>query len=641
MMREEDLSLKTYTFKYTLLLFVLGIVVSAMLGWMIYKVNINKYFDGIIQAQQKDLTQALVIFSQEIKGMENTIKLLHDIPSMQLALADNTPLDRKQAEQTFVSFISTFEPLMQVRWLDEKGEERVRVDGKDGSYVVIPKHELQNKQHRYYFSEGIQSPKGEVYLSALDLNIEHGQIELPYRPTIRVTYRTDSDDNLKPGLFILNYDVGSLLTSLRSFNNDKVQLEIVDRRGFWIMHPEQSYEWGYDLDRKEHNIKSVNPDIWEKLEANDSGTSDNIHFGEAKSGLFTYKCANVAQGFTYNPKSQNANLCFIAKTPSDVIADQKRIVAIPAIIVTVLLLLSLSWIIYRERQMGLTLIKVNQRLANDKVILEQSERETRRLLKQQQRLQEDLVESGKLSALGMMVAGVAHELNTPLGAAIMAASTIRKEHDLLTDSFVNGLTKDALQRYLHSTEMGLDLVENNQQRAAQLVRSFKRLAIDRATEDIVSFMLDQVIDDLMKTLHHRLKTARVDVEVHVDSIDMLGIPGVLSQVLQNLIINALNHAFLPEMGGKLVISAAALEGNVILKVADNGKGIDSNMVSKIFEPFVTSKRSNGSTGLGLHFVHQWVTRSLHGTINVETELNRGTTFIIRLPQTLAVNLPTD
>lgn len=640
-MRDDELSSRTYTLKYTLLLFILGMAVSIVLGWMIYKININKYFDGLIQVQQKDVTQSLVIFSQEIKGMEDTIKVLHDSPSMRSSLAVHSPLDRKQAEATFVAFIRTFEPLMQVRWLDDKGEERVRVDGKGGAYTVIPEHALQNKKSRYYFSEGIQSPKGEVYLSALDLNIEHGQIELPYRPTIRVTYRTDADDDLKTGLFILNYDVGSLLTSLRSFNNDKVQLEIVDQRGFWIMHPDKSYEWGYDLDRKEHNIKLVNPDIWKKLEASDSRASDDIHFGETKSGLFTYKCTNVAQGFSHNQQTQNTNLCFIAKTPSNVITAQKLLIAIPAFIVSLLLALSLSWIIYRERKMGFTLIKVNQRLANDKVLLEQSERETRRLLGQQQRLQEDLIESDKLSALGMMVAGVAHELNTPLGAAIMAASTIKKEHQLLADSFANGLTKDALQRYLESTEMGLDLVETNQQRAAQLVRSFKRLAIDRATEDIVSFMLDQVIDDLMKTLHHRLKTARVDVELNVEHIEMQGIPGILSQVLQNLVINALNHAFKPGMGGKLVISAAAVDGNVTLKVADNGKGIDSNIVSKIFEPFVTSKRSNGNTGLGMHFVHQWVTRSLHGSVTVETELNRGTTFIICIPQTLAVDLPSD
>ena len=601
----DELSSRTYTLKYTLLLFILGMAVSIVLGWMIYKININKYFDGLIQVQQKDVTQSLVIFSQEIKGMEDTIKVLHHSPSMRSSLAVHSPLDRKQAEATFVAFIRTFEPLMQVRWLDDKGEERVRVDGKGGVYTVIPEHALQNKKSRYYFSEGIQSPKGEVYLSALDLNIEHGQIELPYRPTI------------------------------------KVQLEIVDQRGFWIMHPDKSYEWGYDLDRKEHNIKLVNPDIWKKLEASDSRASDDIHFGETKSGLFTYKCTNVAQGFSHNQQTQNTNLCFIAKTPSKVITAQKLLIVIPAFIVSLLLALSLSWIIYRERKMGLTLIKVNQRLANDKVLLEQSERETRRLLGQQQRLQEDLIESGKLSALGMMVAGVAHELNTPLGAAIMAASTIKKEHQLLAESFANGLTKDALQRYLESTEMGLDLVETNQQRAAQLVRSFKRLAIDRATEDIVSFMLDQVIDDLMKTLHHRLKTARVDVELNVEHIEMQGIPGILSQVLQNLVINALNHAFKPEMGGKLVISAAAVDGNVTLKVADNGKGIDSNIVSKIFEPFVTSKRSNGNTGLGMHFVHQWVTRSLHGSVTVETELNRGTTFIICIPQTLAVDLPSD
>ncbi|WPC76098.1 sensor histidine kinase [Vibrio porteresiae] len=640
-MMQVDMRAKPYTRIYTFMLFIMALVVSFILGWMVYKINVNKYIDSIVQVQQKDVTQSLLIFSHEIKGMEDTIKLLHDSPSMRSSLAEHSPLNRKLAEATFVSFIKTFDPLMQVRWLDDQGKEQVRVDGNGSQIVVIPVKDLQDKKDRYYFSEGIQSPKGNVYLSALDLNVERGKIEVPHRPTIRVTYRSDVNDDLKPGLFILNYDIGSLLNSLRKFNNEKVQLEIVDRRGYWIMNPNPSLEWGADLGNRENNIKLIHPDIWHQIQVTDINPQEDIGRIDSTSGLVTYKCADISQGFSYNQSTQNANLCFIAKTPAAIITEQQRTIAIPAILMSLLLFICSSWIIYRERQMGATLIKVNQKLADDKVLLEQSEQETKTLLKQQQLLQEDLIESGKLSALGMMVAGVAHELNTPLGAAIMAASTMRKEHHLLNESFVNGLTKEALQRYIESTKTGLDLVESNQQRAAQLVRSFKRLAIDRATEEIVPFQLDQVIDDLMKTLHHRLKGARVNVVLDLEPIEMLGIPGILSQVLQNLVVNAITHAFVPEIGGKLSISAHVVENQVVLKVADDGKGIGSNLVSKIFEPFVTSNRSQGNTGLGMHFVHQWVTRTLQGTIKVETQLHKGTTFIISMPQKIELSLPED
>lgn len=306
-----------------------------------------------------------------------------------------------------------------------------------------------------------------------------------------------------------------------------------------------------------------------------------------------------------------------------------------------IIFLSGCWVLAREQKASIKLIEFNKKLAEDKILLENSAKQTRKLLEQQQILQDNLVESGKLSALGMMVAGVAHELNTPLGAAIMASSTIRKQHNQLTESFHTGLTKNALQNYLESTEVGLDLVESNQKRAAELVRSFKRLAIDRAREEIVPFNLKQVITDLIKTLHHRLKIARIETELNIEDLEMLGTPGIISQVIQNLVMNALTHAFEPELGGKLTISTSCNMDNVELKISDNGKGIAPELVTKIFDPFVTSKRSQGNTGLGMHFVHQWVTRSLNGTISVETELNKGTTFTIKIPKEIKITLPED
>ncbi|MZI94856.1 hypothetical protein F9817_16900 [Vibrio sp. CAIM 722] len=634
-MQVDKLS-KPYTRSYTLILFILGMMGSVILGWTIYTINVNKYLDSIIQVQQKDITQSLVIFSHEIKSMEDTINLLHDTPSMQSSLKLNSPLNRELAEKTFVSFIKTYEPLMQVRWLDKQGKEQVRVDGKGGDAIVIDEKNLQDKSNRYYFSEGIAADKGDVYLSALDLNIEHGKIEIPYRPTIRVTLRTDADDHLRSGLFILNYDIGALLNSLREFNNEKVQLQIVDKRGYWVMHPNRSYEWGYDLDNKSKNIQIINPTVWQQIQR-----LNEMKSIEVPSGLVTYKCNDVSRGFYYNKDTQNSKLCFIANTPKSIINDQKMSIAIPSISLSVLLFFCSSWAISRERKMSMQLIQVNHKLADDKILLEQSAESTRKLLTQQQLLQDDLIESGKLSALGMMVAGVAHELNTPLGAAIMASSTIKKEHNALSESFVTGLTKKELQNYIESTKEGLELVESNQQRAAQLIRSFKRLAIDRAREDIVAFNVEQVIDDLIKTLHHRLKVANVDIDLHSESIEMMGIPGIISQVLQNLVVNAIVHAFEPEIGGKVTISATCQNERVILQVADNGKGMHSDIAAKIFEPFVTSKRSQGSTGLGMHFVHQWVTRTLNGSIKVDSELGKGTTFVINIPQTMTLVLPDD
>jgi len=280
------------------------------------------------------------------------------------------------------------------------------------------------------------------------------------------------------------------------------------------------------------------------------------------------------------------------------------------------------------------LIKLYRQQEKDKKKIEQSSEYNRNLLNQQQLLQHDLVESRKLSALGMMVAGVAHELNTPIGTAILAASRLRAEHKRLTQAVEEGLSKSALDQYLISTETGLELVENSQKKAATLIRSFKRLAIDRVREDVVSYRLDVVVGDLLATLSPRFKESQIEYDIQVDPIDMVGRPGSVSHVLQNLLVNAMQHAFKKEIGGKISVKAQ-LCGNgrdVEIRVSDNGKGIAPEVLPNLFDPFVTTNRAEGNTGLGMHFVHQWVTNSLNGSIKVESELLKGTTFIIKMPK---------
>ncbi len=625
-----------YIKNHTLILFILGLIISCLLGWMMYKNNINRYIDNIIHEQQRDIIQSQLIFSHKIGNMRSTIQLLHDDLSLLQALNSAVLLNKSLAQELFVSFIHNFDSLMQVRWLDSEGREQVRVDGRKGEAFIIPEQALQDKRDRYYFTEGINAPEKKVYLSALDLNIENGEVEIPYRPTIRVTLRTNSSDNLKSGLLVLNYDMGMVLNSLREFNNNHIQLQVIDQHGYWIMHPEHRYEWGYDLGNDQNNVQVINPEIWAHFQNNREQTGI-----EDKIGLLSYQCSDLTEGYAHTDFSQNAVLCFMSVTPQNIISKQKWITAIPGILVSIIIFLSGGWVLVQERKNGIALIRLNKRLARDKALIEESAEQTRKLLKQQQILQDDLVESRKLSALGMMVAGVAHELNTPLGASIMASSTMRKELNRLVESYDTGLTKEDLQHYLASAELGLDLVENNQQRAAELVRSFKRLAIDRAREEIVPFNLKQVLNDLIKTLHHRLKSARIETDVQIDNIEMLGIPGIISQVIQNLVMNAIHHAFEPDSGGKLTVSATSEQEWVILKVSDNGRGIVPELIPKLFDPFVTSKRSQGNTGLGMHFVHQWVTLSLNGTIAVETEQDKGTTFEIRIPKEIKITLPDD
>ncbi|PWI33823.1 hypothetical protein DI392_06365 [Vibrio albus] len=624
-------------FRSSLMLLFSGLAISFLIAWLIYQNNRDKRLDNILLEQEMRLARAQVLFSRGVGDMKHAIQLLHEVPSLSAALDKNREINRDLADNLFSSFVRGIESLMQVRWVDSQGMEQVRVNVQNGTPSIVSPDHLQNKSSRYYVQQGLKTPEGVVYLSSLDLNIERGQVEIPYRPTARVLLKTGTKKQLHPGLLILNYDIGHLLNSIRSLDSEFVQIQIVDSHGYWILHPEVQLEWGHSLKMPQNNMQTLHPELWQQIQKKEIAKGSEVKFG-----LVSYKCMDmVNQAVPNTQNAQDTEICFIAMTPTPVVDQQKRLAAWPGLLSGFVIFLFGLWVLNRERLAGMELITLNEELALDKQLLEESAEYTQNLLKQQQLMQNDLVESRKLSALGMMVAGVAHELNTPLGAAIMAASKQRIEHNRLAESFRTGLTKSALERFIEENKQGLDLVEDNQQRAAELVRSFKRLAIDRAKEDIVSFSLSQVINDLIKTLHHRLKVARVTTNLDITDIQMSGTPGIISQVLQNLIMNAIHHAFEPEIGGKLRISAEQHDQTIILKVSDNGRGIDPQILPNLFDPFVTSKRTQGNTGLGMHFVHQWVTASLKGTITVQTTSEKGTTFIIRLPQTLELHLPED
>lgn len=612
-----------------LVLLLFGLVISGLLGGLLYRNDINNRLDSVAVEQQRKIAQAEVLWGQNIGDIRNTIQILFRSPAFTYALASKTPPNSDLIKRIFISFVESVDPLMQVRWLDENGIEKVRVDIKNGKVIVADENALQDKSSRYYVEQGMKAGDGKIYLSNVDLNVENGKIEVPFRPTIRATIKTGPTHGLHTGLLVLNYDVGGLLEVIRSFDSDRVNLQLIDTEGYWLKNVDPKLEWGRDLKETTHNIAAHNPEIWSQINKQKSFSRFNHSLGFA-----SYECSNLTGNLLSEDIVRSPSLCFVATTSVPVLNKLKIDALIPSLALCATIVLFGIFILKREWNLKMELIRLYRVQERDKKQIEESAAYNRNLLNQQQLLQNDLVESRKLSALGMMVAGVAHELNTPIGTAILAASRLRAEHKRLTQAVEEGLSKSALDQYLISTETGLELVENSQKKAATLIRSFKRLAIDRVREDVVSYRLDVVVGDLLATLSPRFKESQIEYDIQVDPIEMVGRPGSVSHVLQNLLVNAMQHAFKKEIGGKISVSAklCSNEREVEICVSDNGKGIAPDVLSNLFDPFVTTNRAEGNTGLGMHFVHQWVTSSLNGSIKVESELLKGTTFIIKLPK---------
>ena len=259
-------------------------------------------------------------------------------------------------------------------------------------------------------------------------------------------------------------------------------------------------------------------------------------------------------------------------------------------------------------------------------------------VEQLQLARDELVRTEKLASLGSLVAGIAHELNTPIGNGVMAVTTMRARLTDFEEQTRAGVRRSDLDRLLAAVDTGTDIAVRNLGRAADLVTSFKQVAVDQASSQRRPFDLGEVAREILLTLQPVLKHRAVAVKVSIaGGIVLDSYPGPLGQVITNLIDNAVVHAFADDQKAEVAISADnSVPGRVVVEVADNGKGIATSLLPRIFDPFVTTRMGRGGTGLGLHIAHNIVVSVLGGTIAVDSTPGRGTRFTIDIPLTAPV-----
>lgn len=247
--------------------------------------------------------------------------------------------------------------------------------------------------------------------------------------------------------------------------------------------------------------------------------------------------------------------------------------------------------------------------------------------------QDELVEREKLAALGSLVAGVAHELNTPIGNSLMGASTLHDKTIEFRKQLKEGIRRSTLESYVEIAGHASELVMRNLHRAAELVSSFKQVAVDQTSSQRRRFNLKSMVSEFIFMLQPSIKKTRFVVEHAIpDDIEMNSFPGPLGQVISNLINNAFVHGFDGYPDGRVRIEARLVgDAWVELTVNDNGVGVPTENLSHIFEPFFTTKLGHGGSGLGLNIVRTIITGLMGGQITVNSEPGLGTTFVLRLP----------
>jgi signal transduction histidine kinase/purine-cytosine permease-like protein len=244
-----------------------------------------------------------------------------------------------------------------------------------------------------------------------------------------------------------------------------------------------------------------------------------------------------------------------------------------------------------------------------------------------------LIQTEKMAALGGLVAGIAHEINTPIGIGVTAASLLLEKTASFSEQFENGtLKRSELGNFLDIAQQSAQMTFTNLNRAAELIQSFKRVAVDQSSESRRVFHLAAYFDEILLQLSPKLQANPHRVEVKGDrTLTLNSYPGAFSQIVTNLVMNSLLHAYEAEVSGTIVLNFSQIQNVLLFEYADDGCGILPEHLSKIFEPFFTTKRGQGGSGLGLHIVYNLVTQKLGGTISCCSKPGGGTKFTIELP----------
>ncbi len=265
--------------------------------------------------------------------------------------------------------------------------------------------------------------------------------------------------------------------------------------------------------------------------------------------------------------------------------------------------------------------KINERT----LALKSSNQDLLNTLETLHQYQSQIVETEKMASLGQMVAGVAHEVNTPIGLGVTASTLMQDKLADIQKSFDDKkLTSSQLAKFLTDSKENLGIIYRNLERAASLIRSFKQVAVDQSNENRRQFNMLQLMNEVLLSLRPNLKKTQHEVIIECDpKLDIDSKPGPVNQILINLIMNSLIHAFENIEHGIITISVKVEQNRCYVNYRDNGSGVPEHIKKRIFDPFVTTKRGEGGSGLGMHLVYNLVTQALNGKIALESSLGHG------------------
>ncbi len=599
MIELKDLQKKKKRFK--LFLFVSYLLFATLLLSAIFMLHI--YFNNLTSIKKfehqatihaKDKMEYLNFFYENVS---NTLKAIAKNRNF-LNFADRNQ-DKNIVKNLFLTIIDSDKYYMQLRFIDTSGNEIIRFDRDkiNATPYEVPKHFLQNKYPRYYCKRCLLLPKGKIWFSNIDLNVEHGKIETPFKPVIRIAYPIYIKNNYK-GFLILNIfmrDYLKILTLSPTFD-----VYLIDEKGYFIISPNGLYNWSrYTKNGK--NIYKIFPKYAKKIM-------------NAKNPLFIEK----EKIFIQPLKFQNSqNLRLIYKEKIEKIKDAEHYVAKRTFFTVLLaILVAIPFAFLLSSPINKMYESLEEKSNELKDLANNLESKVKEEIAKNAKKDRLLENQSKLAALGEMLANIAHQWRHPLTRLSLILQNIRLY------SSQGKLNNNTLNNYIQNS---LEQIEY----MSQTIDDFRNFYKEDKEKTV--FNVENSIFNAVNIIEASIKHNGIDMEIDItECIKIKGYPNQLSQVILNILHNSkdaleLNKVKNPHINIKLYKSKNFIK----IEIRDNAGGVPIDIIDKIFEANFTTKKSTG-TGIGLYMAKTIIKDNFNGNIDVENS-KEGAVFTIVLP----------
>ena len=289
-----------------------------------------------------------------------------------------------------------------------------------------------------------------------------------------------------------------------------------------------------------------------------------------------------------------------------------------------------------EKQKIVLTDEIDLRRSTEKELITK-QAESQRYIDELKLAQERLVGTEKMAALGGLVAGITHDINTPIGIGVTAVSFLEERLNKLESAYAEKtLSPKALEEFINEAKQSTSLLTTNLDRASDLIASFKQIAVDQASEAVRTINFKDYVNEVIRSLHPKLKKTSHTINLQCPDDLVLNLPaGAISQIFTNLIVNSLIHGFEGKDNGVMDINITSDETNLTINYKDNGNGVTAEQLEKLFNPFFTTKRDEGGSGLGTHIMFNLVKQTLSGSIEATSEPGQGLHYFIQFPKNMA------